>query len=63
MRLQEAFSNGSLVNIKLSKIKLHKIGQSAGSLGKHLGPLLKTGLSLIGNVLKLLAKSVSIPQD
>ena len=30
-------------------------------LGKILGPLIKTGLSLIGNVLKPLAKSVLVP--
>ena len=31
---------------------MHKIGQSARVLGRLLGPLLKTGFSLIGNVLK-----------
>ena len=40
---------------------MHKIGQSGGLIGRLSGPLLKTGLSLIGNVLKLLAKSVLIP--
>ena len=40
---------------------MHKIGQSGGFLGRILGPLLKTGLPLIGNVLKPLAQSVSIP--
>ena len=40
---------------------MHKIGQSGGFLGRILGPLLKTGLPLIGNVLKPLAKSVLIP--
>ena len=40
---------------------MHKIGQSVGFLGRLLGPLLKTGLSLIKNVLKQLAKSVLIP--
>ena len=35
--------------------------QSGGFLGKPLEPLLKTGLSSIGNVLKKLAKSVLIP--
>ena len=47
--------------MKLSKAKLHKIGQSGGFLGRLLGPLLKTGLPLIGNVLKPLAKSILIP--
>ena len=40
---------------------MHKIGQSGGLLGRLLGPLLKTGLSLMKNVLKLVAKSVLIP--
>ena len=36
------------------------MGQSGGFLGRLLGPLLKTGLLLIENVLKPLAKSVLI---
>ena len=40
---------------------MNKTGQSGGFLGRLLGPLLKTGLPLIGNVLKPLAKSVLIP--
>ena len=40
---------------------MHKIGQSGRFLGRLLGPLLKTGLPLIGNVPKPLAKSVLIP--
>ena len=35
--------------------------QSGGFLGRLLGPLLKTGLPLIKNVIKALAKSVLIP--
>ena len=35
--------------------------QSGGLLGRLLGPLLKTGLPLIKNVIKPLAKSVLIP--
>ena len=50
-RLRKAFSNGSSTNIKLSKTQLDKIGQSGRVLGRLLGPLLKTGLPLIGNVL------------
>ena len=42
----------------MSKTQLHKIGQSGGFLGRLLVPLLKTGLPLIGNVLKPLAKCV-----
>ena len=40
---------------------MHKIGQSGGFLGRLLGPILKTGLPWMGNVLKPLAKSVLIP--
>ena len=40
---------------------MHKIGQSGGFLGRSLELLLKTGLPLIGNVLKPLAKSILIP--
>ena len=58
--LRKAFSNNSLGN-KFSKIQLHKIRQSGGFLGRLLGPLLKTGLPLIRNALKPLAKSVLIP--
>ena len=39
---------------------MHKIGQSGGFIGRPLRPLLKTGLPLIGNVLKPLAKRVLI---
>ena len=35
--------------------------QSGGFLGRLLGPLLKTGLPLIQNVIKPLARSVLIP--
>ena len=48
-------------DIKLSKTQIVRIIQSAGFLGKLLGPLLKTGLPLIKNVIKPLAKSVLIP--
>ena len=40
---------------------MHKIGQSGGFLGRSLELLLKTGLPLIGNVLKPLAKSILMP--
>ena len=39
---------------------MHKIGQSGGFLGRLLGLLLKTGLSLIKIVLKPLAKSLLV---
>ena len=61
LRLCKAFANNSSASIKLSKTQLLKIGQSGGFLHRLLGPLLKTGLPLIGNVLKPLAKSVLIP--
>ena len=48
-------------DIKLSKTQLYKMIQSWGFLGRLLGPLLKTGLPLIKNVIKPLAKSVLIP--
>ena len=59
-KLGKACSNGSSASIKLSKTQLHKIGQSGGFLGTLLGPLLKSGLSFIGNVFKPLAKSFLI---
>ena len=59
--LHKAFVNGTLANTKLSKVELHKIGQSGGFLGRPLGRLLKTGQPFIGNILKPLAKSVLIP--
>ena len=61
LKLRKAFANGSSFNIKLSKTQLHKIGQTGKFLGRLLGPLIKTGLPLIGNVRKPLAKSVLIP--
>ena len=60
-KLGKAFANNFSANIKLSKTEWHKIGQSGGFLGRLLGPLLKTELPLMENVLKLLAKSVLIP--
>ena len=59
--LRKAFPNHLSAYIKLSKIQLSKIIQSGGFLGRLLGPLLKTGLPLIKNVGKPLAKSVLIP--
>ena len=59
--LFKAFENSSSANIKLWRTHLHKIGQLGGILGILLGSLLKTGLSLLNNVLKPLAKSCLIP--
>ena len=60
-RLRKAFSNGLSAHLTSSKTQLHKIGQSGGFLCSFLRLLLKSGLPLIGNVLKPLAKSVLIP--
>ena len=59
--LHKAFANHSSTDIKLSKTQVSKMIQSGGFPGRLLGPLLKTGLSLIKNVIKPLAKSVLIP--
>ena len=53
-------TNNYSANIKLSKTQFHKIGQSGGFLGRLLGPLLKTGLPSMKNVLKPLAKGILI---
>ena len=60
-RLLKAFANVSSDNKKLTKIQLYKTGQSRGFLGTLLGPVLKTGLSLMKNVLKSQTKSALIP--
>ena len=59
--LPKAFENHSSADIKLSKTQLSKMIQSGGFLSRLLGPLLKTGLTLIKNVIKPSAKSVLIP--
>ena len=59
--LRKAFANHLSADIKLSKTQLSKMIQSGGFLGRLLGPLLKTGLPLIKNVIKSLTKSVLIP--
>ena len=56
--LRKAIANNLSANIKLSKTQFFKIVQSGGFLGSLLSPFLKTGRSLMKNVLKLLAKSV-----
>ena len=60
-KIRNAFNNNKSTSIKLSKAQINKIIQSGRFLGKLLGPLLKTGLPLIKNVIKPLAKSVLIP--
>ena len=44
-----------------SKTQISKMTRSGGFLGRLLGPLLKTGLQVIKNVIKPLEKSVLIP--
>ena len=60
-KIRNAFNNSRSTDLKLSKAQINKIIQSGGFLSKLLGPLLKTGLPSIKNVIKLLAKSVLIP--
>ena len=60
-KLRNAFNNNMSTDLKLSKAQISKIIQSGGFLGKLLGPLLKTGLPLIKNVIRPLAKKVLIP--
>ena len=54
--LRKSFANNSSADIKLSKTHISKMIQSGGFLGRLLGLLLKTGLPLIKNVIKPLAK-------
>ena len=60
--LRKAFANNSTTNIRLWKTQLPKMIQLVEFLGRLLGPLLKTRLPLIKNLIKQLAKSsVLIP--
>ena len=58
--IRKAFANNLATNIMQSKTQLFKMIQSGWFLGRYLGPLLKTGLPLIKNVIKSLAKGVLI---
>ena len=58
--IRKAFANNLWIDIKLSKTQLSKMIQSGEFLGRLLGSLLKTGLRLIKNIIKRLARSVSI---
>ena len=51
--IRKPFANKSSTDINLSRTQLSKVVQSAGFLGRLLGPLQKTGLPLIKNVIKL----------
>ena len=59
--LRRAFTKYLSTDIKFPETQLTKMIQSRGFLGRLLGPLLKTGLPLMKNVIKPLAKSVLIP--
>ena len=59
--LHKVFGHYSSTDIKLSKTQLSKMIQSGGFLSKLLGPLLKTGLFLMKNVIQPLAKGFLIP--
>ena len=59
-KLRNAFNNNMSTDLKLSRAQISKIIQSGGFLEGLLGPLLKTGLPLIKNAIKPLAKSVLI---
>ena len=58
---RKVFSSNSLADIKFSKTFLSKMIQSGGFLGKLFGPLLKSGLPLIKNVIKPLTKIILLP--
>ena len=58
--LGKAFANYLSTDIKLSKTQISKMIQSGGFFGRLLGPLLKTGIPLMKNGIKPLAKSVLI---
>ena len=49
--IRKALANNSSADIIFSKTQLSEMIQSRGFLGKLLGPLLKTGLPLIKNVI------------
>ena len=58
--LRKAFADKSLTDNNLSKTQISKV-QSRGFFSRILGPILKTGLPLMKNMIKPLAKSVLIP--
>ena len=59
--IRKSFVSHSSADIKLSKTKLSNMIQSGWFLGRLIGPLLKTGLTLIKNVIKSLTKKFLIP--
>ena len=61
LNLRKAFAKHTSTDIKLSKTQLSKIIQSGGFLGRLLGPLLKTRLSLMKSAIQPLVKGVLVP--
>ena len=59
--LRKIFFNHTPIDIKLSKTQLSMMIQLGVFLGRFLGPLLKTGILLIKDLIKPLAKSALIP--
>ena len=59
--LRKTFAKYTSTDIKLSKTQLSKMMQSGGFLGRHLDPLLRTGLPLMKSVINPLAKSALVP--
>ena len=57
----KAFANYLSTHIKLSKTHLSKMMQSGGFLGKLVGPLLKTRVLSMKNIIKPSSKSLLIP--
>ena len=55
-KICNAFTNGPSANVKFSRTQLCKMVTLREFLGKLLGPLLKTGLPFMKNVLNPLAK-------
>ena len=51
-KLRSAIENHLQTDLKLSKAQISKIIKSGGFLGKIIGPLLKTGLTLLKSVIK-----------
>ena len=60
-KIKNVFNNNMSTYLKLSRAQVSKIIQSGGFLGRLHGPFLKTGLPLIKNMIKPLAKTVLIP--
>ena len=59
--LRKGFANNASTDIMLSKTQISKMILPGWILGRLLNPLLKTGLPLMKNVVKPLAKIVLIP--